>query len=179
MELWDVYDENRIRTGETLERGCARKGTYYIVVHACVFNSKGEMLIQQRQPFKDGWANLWDVTMGGHAVTGESSREAAERELFEEVGIRLDLKDTRPHLTLNFSGGFDDYYLIEAEVDIERLTLQYEEVQCVKWATLEEIVALIDSGEFIPYYRELIGLLFAMRFRYSARFSDDKAPGLK
>lgn len=174
MELFDVYDTDRIKTGRTLERGAFRDGGYYTVVHACVFNKKGEMLIQQRQPFKDGWANLWDVTMGGHAVAGESSREAAERELKEEIGLKFDFSGKRPSLTVNIEQGFDDYYLIEADVDISSLSLQYEEVQRVKWASIDEIFSLIDSGEFIPYYKNLIALLFDMRGRFSARFADDK-----
>lgn len=173
MELFDVYNMDRGKTGKTLERGAFRDCGYYTVVHACVFNKKGEMLIQQRQPFKDGWANLWDVTMGGHAVAGENSRNAAERELFEEIGLKLDFSSLRPNLTVNFDNGFDDYYLIEMEPDIETLSLQYEEVQRVKWATREEIIALIESGEFIPYYKSLIGLLFEMHGRFSARFKDD------
>ena len=88
MELWDVYDKDRVKTGETMERGSAfADGAYHLVVHVCIFNSKGEMLIQQRQPFKEGWPNLWDLTVGGSAVAGESSGEAAKRELFEEIGI--------------------------------------------------------------------------------------------
>ena len=48
MELWDVYNIERIKTGETMERGEAYKeGAYHLVVHACIFNSKGEIR-QQR-----------------------------------------------------------------------------------------------------------------------------------
>lgn len=72
MELWDVYDENRVKTGRTLERGKPekiQKGEYRMVVHVCIFNSKGEMLIQQRQPFKRSWSGKWDLTVGGSAVS--------------------------------------------------------------------------------------------------------------
>lgn len=141
---------------------------FHLVVHVCVFNKRGEMLIQQRQPFKDGWPNMWDITVGGSAVAGDSSQKAAERELLEELGLEIDLTDTRPHLSINYEVGFDDYYLIEKEVEIEKLNLQYEEVQRVKWASKEEIFALLNSGEFIPYYKDLLGLLFSMRFKYSA-----------
>lgn len=72
MELWDIYNADRIKTGETMVRGEPMPGgAYHLVVHACVFNKKGEMLIQQRQPFKDGYPNLWDITVGGSAVAGE------------------------------------------------------------------------------------------------------------
>ena len=59
MELWDVYDKDRNKKGYTMDRGVKIKpGDYHLVVHVCIFNAKGEMLIQQRQPFKDDWKNL-------------------------------------------------------------------------------------------------------------------------
>ena len=170
MELWDIYDKYRIKTGKTIERGSEfEDGDFHIVIHVCLFNSDGYMLIQQRQPFKEGWSNMWDVTVGGSAIAGDSSQTAAEREVFEEIGLKLDLSEVRPHLTVNFEFGFDDYYLVEAEVKIDKLKLQYEEVQRVKWASKEEILSMIDNGEFIPYYKHLIYLLFDMRGKYSAR----------
>ena len=169
MERWDIYDKNRIKTGRTIERGSAFSDSeYHIVIHVCLFNHEGKMLIQQRQPFKEGWSNLWDVTVGGSAIAGDASQTAAEREVYEEIGYRLDLREIRPHLTVNFEFGFDDYYLLEAEVEIDNLKLQYEEVHQVKWASKEEILSMIDSGEFIPYYKHLICLLFDMRVKYSA-----------
>lgn len=169
MELWDLYDKDRIKTGKTMERGhTIPDNAYRMVVHVCIFNAQGEMLIQQRQPFKQGWSNLWDVTVGGSATTGDSSQSAAERELFEELGYQLDLTNVRPHLTVNFEAGFDDYYLVEQDVEIETLTLQYEEVQRVKWASKNEIFQMIDSGEFIPYHKNLLALLFEMRTKYGA-----------
>lgn len=121
------------------------------------------MLIQQRQPFKDGWANMWDITVGGSATVGDTSQQAAMRELEEEIGLKLDLSNTRPHLTLNFDEGFDDIYLVEAEVDLDELTLQPSEVQAVQWADEATILDMIRSGKFIPYHEPMIPLLFAMR----------------
>lgn len=170
MELWDIYDENRTKKAGVMKRGEAfRDGDYHLVVHVCVFNEKNEMLIQKRQPFKSGFSGLWDVTVGGSAVMGDTSRSAAERELFEEVGIQIDLSNVRPHLTVNYDHGFDDFYLVEKnDIDIASLKLQYEEVEAVKWASEEEIIEMMREGTFIPYYESLIRLFFAMRGRYSA-----------
>lgn len=121
------------------------------------------MLIQQRQPFKDGWANMWDITVGGSATVGDTSQQAAMRELEEEIGLKLDLSNIRPHLTVNFDEGFDDIYLVEAEVDLDELTLQPSEVQAVQWADEATILDMIRSGKFIPYHEPMIPLLFAMR----------------
>ncbi len=93
MELWDIYDKDRVKTGKTMVRGAEfAPDSYHMVVHVCIFNSKGEMLIQQRQPFKEGFPNLWDITVGGSATMGDSSQDAAEREVFEEIGLKLNLQ---------------------------------------------------------------------------------------
>lgn len=153
MELWDIYDKNRILTGRTIERGNKLKqDDFHLVVHVCIFNSKNEMLIQQRQPWKEGWPNMWDITVGGSALAGESSIEAAERETSEEIGYKINLSNERPFFTINFETGFDDYYLVEKEIDIESLILQYEEVKAVKWASREEVLQLIKEGKFINYW---------------------------
>lgn len=166
MELWDIYDVNRNLTDRTMERGPVQEGDYHLVVHVCIFNQKGEMLIQQRQSYKEGWPNLWDISVGGSAVLGDNSQRAAERETREELGIELDLTNVRPHFTINFDRGFDDVYLVEHEVNVEDLELQEEEVQAAKWATKEEILEKIESGEFLPYYPSLIELFFATRKKY-------------
>lgn len=167
MELWDVYNRDRTKTNKTMIRGDKfERNSYHLVVHACIFNANGQMLIQQRQPFKSGWANLWDITVGGSVISGEGSQAAIERELFEEIGLKIDLQNVRPHLTINFDMGFDDVYLIEREVDTDKLKLQYEEVQRVKWASMDEIYQKIEDGTFIPYYKSLIQLLFDIRKQY-------------
>ena len=164
MELFDLYTKDRERTGDTIERGRELPANrYHLVVHICIFNSKGYMLIQQRQPFKAGWPNMWDVSVGGSAVAGESSQSAAEREVFEELGYELSLKNNRPVLTIHFEDGFDDIYTVEKDLNTASLHLQPEEVQAVKWASLEEILQMIEAGVFIPYHKELIRLLFYMR----------------
>ncbi|RDC48348.1 NUDIX domain-containing protein, partial [Acinetobacter sp. RIT592] len=164
MEIWDLYDKDRIKTGETMVRGSQfKENTYHLVVHVCIFNLEGKMLIQQRQPFKDGWPNMWDITVGGSAISGDTSQLAAEREVYEEIGYKLSLDGIRPSLTINFDKGFDDIYLIQKDIDISKLKLQYEEVQSVKWASKEEILSMIDKEIFIPYHKSLIDLLFFMR----------------
>lgn len=167
MELWDIYDIARNKKNRTMVRGeNFSKGDYHMVVHICIFNSKGEMLIQQRQSFKEGWPSMWDVTVGGSAIKGDTSQMAVERELSEELGIKINMQNIRPHLTINFDNGFDDVYLIQKDIDITDLTLQYEEVQCARWASKEEIFSMIDSGEFIPYYQSLIQLFFDIKNQY-------------
>jgi hypothetical protein len=45
MELWDVYDINRNKTGKTAVRGEGLpEGGYHLVVHVCIIGSDGRML---------------------------------------------------------------------------------------------------------------------------------------
>lgn len=172
MEIWDLYDRDRIPTGETHERGKPLpEGRYHMVVRVAIFNSRGEMLIQQRQPFKAGWPNLWDITVGGSAIAGDTSRTAAERETLEEIGLAIDLSDAQPKLTIPFDVGFDDIYTLVMDVDLASLHLQESEVQTVRWASEEDVLAMLAEGRFIPYHRAFIQLLFALRDSRGAHVS--------
>ena len=49
MELVDLYDENRVPLRRTAERyGKKSPGEYRAVVHVCLFNQAGQLLIRQR-----------------------------------------------------------------------------------------------------------------------------------
>ncbi len=169
MELFDLYNADRVSLGRTRERdGEHPENTYHIVVHCCIFSSDNRMLIQRRQDFKKGWSGMWDITCGGSAVAGENSQTAVQRELHEEMGINVDFSDNRPILTVHFDRGFDDIYVVNRDVKLSELTLQAEEVADAKWATEQEILQMIDDGVFIPYHEHLIGLLFFMRSKRGA-----------
>lgn len=174
MELWDLYTKNREKLNRTMVRGEKQpEDTYRIAVHICLFRPQGQMLIQQRQPFKSGWSNMWDFSAAGSAITGETSAMAAQRELFEELGIQISFEQIRPSLTIHFDGGFDDMYLIEKDIELAQLTLQPTEVKTAKWATIDEISKMIDDGTFVPYHKSLIELLFFMRNHPDTRTRPD------
>ena len=163
-EIIDLYTVDRVPTGKTAKRGDPlEEGTYRMVVHVCIFNSKGEMLIQKRADDIVRWPSYWDISVGGGARAGDTSRQAAERETAEEIGLSIDFSDRRPVITVNFSDGFDDFYTIEKDISLEDLNLQTEEVTDAKWATQKEIEDMIDEGSFIPYQKELLGYLFFAR----------------
>ncbi len=164
MELVDLYDENRVPLGKTAERyGKKGPGELRIVVHVCLFDSRGRMLIQRRTESKRIWPGLWDVTVGGGVDAGETTRQGAEREVREELGYALDLSGLRPSVTVNFEGGFDDFFIAVRDLDLHTLSLQAEEVSAVRWVTLEELLAMVDDGSFIPYPKSFLQFLFDMR----------------
>ena len=164
MELVDLYDENRVPLGRVAERHAEKgPGEYRVVVHVCIFNSQGQLLIQRRSPEKTVWPELWDVSIGGGVDAGETSRQGAEREVSEELGYDLDLTGLRPAVTVNFEGGFDDFFVVTRDLDLRELRLQKEEVSDVRWVTLEETLAMLDNGTFIPYPSSFLRFLFEAR----------------
>ena len=160
-EIIDLYNKDRTKTRKTTERGKAiPKGLYRLVVHAAIFNNEGKMLIQKRAKEKSLWPDLWDISVGGSCIHGESSSYGMQREIKEELGIDIDLKDVRPSFTFNFDNGFDDIYLIQKDIKLEDCILQKEEVSEIKYATYEEFIELMNQGKAITYYPSYIKLLF-------------------
>ena len=166
-ELVDLYDENRIPLGKTAERqGKKGPGEYRMVVHVCLFDSRGRLLIQQRTAEKHIWPGLWDVSVGGGVDAGETSRQGAEREFREELGVSLDLSGRRPSVTVNFEGGFDDFFIVTRDLKPEELICQKEEVAAVRYAGLDEVLDMVDGGSFIPYPKSFLRFLFDMRHQF-------------
>ena len=164
MEAWDAYDVNRIPTGRSVIRGEKHpEGLYHMVVHIAIFSSEGKLLIQQRCTQKPTFPEKWDVTVGGSALLGENSRQAAHRELLEELGLDIDFTTLRPTFTHNFDEGFDDFYILVRDVDIHKLRLQPEEVKSVAWATADEVFRMMDEGRFIPFYKSFVQSLFDLQ----------------
>lgn len=164
MELWDVYDKDRNKTNQTIEaQNKLAKDQYRLIIHVCIFNSDNKMLIQKRHDNKTIYPNVWDVSVGGGVMANEDSHTAAEREVLEELGYKLSLKDQRVALTFNFDDGFDDFFLIKQDPDIKKLTIQKDEVVDVMWASRDEILKMLEKDLFLPYHQSVIELLFFMK----------------
>lgn len=153
MEEWDIYTENREKTGRIHTRGeKMNPGEFHLVVTALIFNSEGKLLIQQRQSTKEGWPDMWDFSAAGSAIKGENSQQAMIREVKEELGVIIDPSNSHLKFSWHFPNGFDDFWVIYQDVAIEEMTLQIEEVQDVCWVTQEEVNQLAKEGKMIPYF---------------------------
>jgi len=153
MEIWDIYDKYRQKTGRVHKRGNPMPhGDYHLVVHIWIVNDKDEFLIQKRQPWKEGWPNMWDCSVAGSSILGENTKETAIRETKEELGIVLDINKCKILFVIKFCCGFDDIWLVKQNVARSDLKLEYEEVADAKWVKRSEIRKLISNGEFIEYY---------------------------
>lgn len=175
METWDIYDINRVKTGNVLEQGKLPEwGQFFLIVHVCVFNSEGRLLIQKRHESKRAWPGIWDISVSGHTMSGENTQQSAMREAKEELGLDIDLSERAPQISFSFHYGFDDFFLVVKDVDIKDVVLQPTEVSEVKWASKDEIKGMIDNAEFIPYHHSMIDIIFDMREQTNGPYNVEK-----
>ena len=118
------------------------KGLLHRAFSVFVFNSKQEVLLQQRAACKYHSPNLWTNTCCSHPRAGETNQQAGERRLQEEMGLQVPLQEV---FSFIYKAPFDnglteheyDHVLIgysDAQPQINR-----EEVASWKWLSLEAI----------------------------------------
>ena len=165
MEFLDIYDENGIRTGRVIERSSdfsdLREGERLLLVHVCVFNSAGMMLLQRRQLTKDRYPGMWDVSAGGFVSSGEDSFGAIRRELSEELGMTAEDGSIYFVCREPFSVVLDDFYAVFSDIDVSQLQLQEEEVMEAAWFSEQRVLEMLHSGELVDYSEDLIKRMFA------------------
>lgn len=152
MELWDILDQNRKKTGKTVIRGTKMQSNeYHLVVDVWIKNSDHTYLITKRTPNKT-FPNMWTIP-GGSAIVGDTSLEAALREVNEEIGIDLTLEKgqlvksfKREHLEMK---SFKDIWFFQEEVNLENVVHQIDEVSDTIWASEKQIRQMIKKGQFI------------------------------
>lgn len=57
-----------------------------------LFNTRGELLLQQRSPAKRLWPSTWSNSCCSHPRRGEGMLKAAHRRLHEELSVAADLR---------------------------------------------------------------------------------------
>lgn len=155
MEYFDILNENGEFTGKIATREeCHEKGLWHRAIYGFIFNSNGDVLLQKRSKNKKLWPNLWDVTAGGHVLSGEFGSQALIREVKEELNIEINKNDIE-YLVGSTSevmrngmkdNHFNECYIITKDVDINDIKLQEEEVSDIKWFTKQEILKKIDNN---------------------------------
>lgn len=145
MEFRDLYNKKRELTGLTVKKGDPiPRGYYYVTVVIFIQNDQDKFLIQKRSIDKGGdWANT-----GGHPKTGESSLEGIVTEVKEELGININPNKLTLFKTVKTEDDFIDLYYLKANINLDHLVLQEEEVQGVAWFSIDEINSLIEQGQF-------------------------------
>lgn len=90
-ELFDVVNQADQVVSQRPRKEVHRLGLKHRATHILLFNSQGEVFLQKRSQTKDTHPGVWDSSASGHLDTGEAYDDCACRELFEELGCRLNV----------------------------------------------------------------------------------------
>lgn len=158
MELWDIYDSEKKKTGRTMKRNdwCLKDGEYHLTVLGVVARRDGRFLITKRVMTK-AWAPGWWEVSGGACQAGEESEEAVKREIFEETGLDVSGYDGGYLFTYHRENpGEGDNYFVDVyryigDFDEADVHPQEEETAGYMLATLKEIQGFAEEGIFLHY----------------------------
>ena len=128
------------------------KGLWHRTVHIWAFDSKGRILFQLRSRVKENNPGRFDTSCAGHISAGDSSVNAAVRELHEELGVHKSSRDLEylfeaKHESVLNGGSYldnefyDVYRITLSDDEIKSLVPQPGEVDGFVWMTREEFFA--------------------------------------
>lgn len=171
MELWDLYTENRIKTGETHVRGNPiPKDRYHLVINVWIKNFEGKYLISKRSKTKLVYPLKFE-TVGGAVLKGENSLEAALREVKEEVGVELNpemgklvYSEVRKTLDGIVFSDIRDVWLFNYNGVVDLKNATTDEVESVKWMTTAEIYELYASGQMVSKRSECFDKIISLKW---------------
>lgn len=148
VEYWNLYDADRNPLGRTIKRGDAfAEGEYYVCCEVWMQNSEGKLLMTQRHPDKKA-GGLWEFT-GGGVLAGETTKQAAIRELKEELGVSAEEAELSLLEVYQHKNYFMDIFVIKKDMDPKALMLQPEEVVDAKWVSHEELLQMIEEKQVV------------------------------
>jgi len=122
-----------------------------------IFNSKGEMLLQQRAEEKYHCGGLWTNTCCSHPRPEEDTAAAAKRRLQEELGFTTPIKKAFDFVyKAPFSNGlteyeFDHVFFGEYEGDLRP---NPKEVAAVRYLSVNTIQSMMEEkpAQFTPWF---------------------------
>ena len=115
-----------------------------------LFNSRGQLLLQQRSSKKKTWPLIWSNSCCGHPMLNESNIDAAKRRLNFELGIKIDkLFEILP----DFSYKAEMNGIVENEIcpvliafSDQKPLLNPNEAESVRWIKWQEFLREIEEN---------------------------------
>lgn len=88
MEYLDIYDEYMNKIGQEARDTVHQNGLWHKTVHCWMYDDAGNVYFQIRAD-----SGKLYTTASGHVLSGETMRDAFQREIREEIGIDTDVSN--------------------------------------------------------------------------------------
>ena len=128
-------------------------------------NDRSQMLIAKRNITKPTWGGYWSNAVCTHPYPGETYQDAAERRLFEELGVKTSLTEA---FNFTYEAKMDDGVWGECELDHVfegkyngAINPNPKEVSDHKWISIRELKKDISAnpGKYTPWIKIIISRL--------------------
>lgn len=144
-----LVDKNNKEIGFEEKIKAHENGKLHRAFSIFIFNSKGELLLQQRAKTKYHSESLWSNTVCSHPRPNETYQEATHRRLKEEMGFDCELKKL---FCFIYNKGFHNG-LTENEYDCVfvgkfdgKPKPNPEEIENIKWVNFSELKKDIEQN---------------------------------
>jgi len=142
MELLNILNDKGRKTGKILDKEIIhQQGLWHREVAVWIFNPQGATLIQRRAASKKMHPNKLGLC-AGHVPSNEDSITAMQREILEELGIKINPKSLNFLITekkeQSFSNGlinkiFNDVFYLIVNKKVTDFKIQEEELSEILW----------------------------------------------
>lgn len=126
-----------------------KKGVLHRAFSVFIFNSKNELMLQQRAAHKYHSPLLWTNTCCSHQRDGETNIEAGTRRLIEEMGFTTALKEVTSFIyKAPFDNGLTEHEFDHVMTGFYEMdpVINKEEVEAWKWMPVEAVKFDIESN---------------------------------
>lgn len=156
-----LVDKNDFQLGLMPKMEAHKKGVLHRAFSVFIFNSTNSLLMQKRSMLKYHSPGLWTNTCCSHQRDGESTIEAANRRLMEEMGLAVKINEVfsfiyRAYLNNSLIEYEYDHVLIGySDVDPK---VNIDEVEDWKWMDLKFLEEDLNKNSNI--YTEWFKIIF-------------------
>ena len=154
-----LVDGNDRETGHLSKAACHDgDGVLHRAFSLFLFNSRGELLLQQRASSKRLWPGYWSNSCCSHPRRGESRETATLRRLQDELNVEAELEFV---YRFQYQARFDEFgsenelchvYLCRVHVGMQANS---EEIAALRFVSAEDLDAELakQPDRFTPWFR--------------------------
>ena len=137
-----LVDEHDRPIGEEEKMRTHERGLLHRAFSVWIFNTEGELMLQQRALGKYHCGGMWTNTCCSHPRPDETTIDAAHRRLQEEMGFDCDLREVMEFIYhVDFPNGLPEHEYLHVFIGQHDTSpiLNPEEASDFRWISIKEL----------------------------------------